>query len=101
MALRVRVMMERLGDKDAEAIQQEIERFDAANSRPMRASFNFDWSDALFGGSRRKQRRGRRRGPLVLRTTQHQLQKNSVCGGAEARGCRARMSAVDARTRHV
>src|SRR5712671_5034097 len=48
MALRVRVMMERLGVKDAEAIQQEIERFDAANSRAMRASFNFDWNDALL-----------------------------------------------------
>jgi cytidylate kinase len=48
MALRVRVMMERLDVKDAEAIQQEIERFDAANSRAMRASFNFDWSDALL-----------------------------------------------------
>jgi transposase len=37
----------------------------------------------------------------VLRTTRHQLQKNAVCGGAEARGCRARTSAVDARTRPV
>lgn len=47
MALRVRVMMERLGVKDAEAIQQEIERFDAGHSRAMRAAFNFDWNDAL------------------------------------------------------
>jgi cytidylate kinase len=47
MAERVRVMMERLG-MDAEATQQEIERFDAANSRAMRASFNFDWTDALL-----------------------------------------------------
>ena len=29
------------------------------------------------------------------------FKKNSVCGGAEARGYRARPSAVDARTRHV
>jgi len=29
------------------------------------------------------------------------FKKNAVCGGAEARGCRARTSAVDARTRHV
>ena len=29
------------------------------------------------------------------------FKKNSVCAGAEARGCRARTSAVDARTRHV
>jgi cytidylate kinase len=48
MALRVRVMMERLGVKDADAIQQEIERFDAGHSRAMRAAFNFDWNDALL-----------------------------------------------------
>ncbi len=48
MALRVRVMMERLGVKDAEAIQKEIERFDAGHSRAMRAAFNFDWNDALM-----------------------------------------------------
>jgi cytidylate kinase len=48
MALRVRVMMERLGVKDADAIQQEIERFDAGHSGAMRAAFNFDWTDALM-----------------------------------------------------
>ena len=48
MALRVRVMMERLGVEDAEAIQREIERFDAGHSRAMRAAFNFDWNDALL-----------------------------------------------------
>jgi cytidylate kinase len=48
MAERVRIMMERLGMKDAEATRQEIERFDAANSRAMRASFNVDWNDALL-----------------------------------------------------
>jgi cytidylate kinase len=48
MALRVRLMMERLGIKDAEAVQQEIERFDAGHSRAMRAAFNFDWNDALL-----------------------------------------------------
>jgi cytidylate kinase len=48
MALRVRVMMERLGVKDAEAMQQEIERFDAGHSRAMRAAFNFDRNDALM-----------------------------------------------------
>src|SRR5712671_4953074 len=48
MALRVRVMMERLGVEDADAIQQEIERFDAGHSRAMRAAFNFDWNDALL-----------------------------------------------------
>jgi cytidylate kinase len=40
-------MMERPGVRDAEAIQQEIERFDAGHSRAMRAAFNFDWNDAL------------------------------------------------------
>ena len=48
MALRVRVMMERLGVSDAHAIQREIERFDAGHSRAMRAAFNFDWNDALL-----------------------------------------------------
>ena len=48
MALRVRVMMERLGVEDADAIQQEIERFDAGHSRATRAAFNFDWNDALL-----------------------------------------------------
>jgi cytidylate kinase len=47
MAERVRVMMERLG-MDPDATQREIERFDAANSHAMRASFNFDWTDALL-----------------------------------------------------
>jgi cytidylate kinase len=47
MAERVRVMMERLG-MDAEATRREIERFDAANSHALRASFNFDWDDALL-----------------------------------------------------
>jgi hypothetical protein len=48
MALRVRIMVERLAVKDAEAIQEEIERFDAGHSRAMRAAFNFDWNDALL-----------------------------------------------------
>jgi len=48
MALRVRVMMERLGVKDAEAMEQEIERFDAGHSGAMRAAFNFDRNDALL-----------------------------------------------------
>ena len=48
MSLRARVMMERLGVKDADAIQREIERFDAGHSRAMRAAFNFDWNDALL-----------------------------------------------------
>jgi len=47
MALRVRVMMERLGVNDSEAMQHEIERFDSGHSRAIRAAFNFDWNDAL------------------------------------------------------
>jgi cytidylate kinase len=48
MAMRVRIMRERLGVGDADAIEQEIERFDARHSRAMRAAFNFDWNDALL-----------------------------------------------------
>jgi cytidylate kinase len=48
MASRVAVMMERLGVKDADAVRDEIERFDAAHARAMRAAFNFDWNDALL-----------------------------------------------------
>jgi cytidylate kinase len=48
MAERVRVMMERLSVNDADAVRKEIERFDAAHARAMRAAFNFDWDDALL-----------------------------------------------------
>jgi len=34
MEFRVRVMMERLGRKDAGAVREEIERFDAARAAP-------------------------------------------------------------------
>jgi cytidylate kinase len=37
MAFRVRVMMKRLGTEDADAVRQEIERYDAAHARAMRA----------------------------------------------------------------
>jgi cytidylate kinase len=43
----VQRMAQRVGMKDAEP-QQEIERFDAANSRALSAAFNIDWSDALL-----------------------------------------------------
>jgi hypothetical protein len=39
MAFRERVMMERFGIKDADAVRQEIERFDTAHVKTMRASF--------------------------------------------------------------
>lgn len=45
MDFRVRVMMDRLGIDDAEAIRNEIERFDAAHSRAMRSSFNVEQED--------------------------------------------------------
>jgi Cytidylate kinase-like family len=48
MASRVAVMMERLGTKDADAVREEIESFDATHARAMRAAFNFDWDDALL-----------------------------------------------------
>jgi cytidylate kinase len=48
MALRERIMMERLSVKDADAVRQEIERFDAAHAKTMRASFNVDRDDALL-----------------------------------------------------
>ena len=46
MDFRVRVMMERLGATDAEAVRAEIERCDAAHGRAMRASFNVEQEDA-------------------------------------------------------
>jgi cytidylate kinase len=46
MDFRVRVMMERLGADDAEAVRAEIERYDAAHGRAMRASFNIEQEDA-------------------------------------------------------
>jgi cytidylate kinase len=48
MAIRVRVMMERLGAQDADAVREEIERFDAAHAKTMRAAFDIDRDDALL-----------------------------------------------------
>jgi cytidylate kinase len=48
MASRVAATMERLGTKDADAVREEIESFDATHARAMRAAFNFDWNDALL-----------------------------------------------------
>jgi cytidylate kinase len=45
MDFRVRVMMERLGRKDADAVRREIQRFDAARSRTLRAYFNVEQED--------------------------------------------------------
>ena len=46
MEFRVRVMMERLGRKDADTVREEIERFDAARTRTLRAYFNVEQEDA-------------------------------------------------------
>jgi cytidylate kinase len=48
MNFRVRVMMERLSSKDAGAVRQALERFDAASARALRASFNVEQEDALL-----------------------------------------------------
>jgi cytidylate kinase len=48
MSVRVQVMMERLGVKDADAVRQEIERYDAAHLRTMRATFDVEQEDALL-----------------------------------------------------
>jgi hypothetical protein len=43
---RVRVLMNRLGTKDANAVREQIERYDAARARTMRAYFNVEQEDA-------------------------------------------------------
>jgi cytidylate kinase len=45
---RVQVMMERLGVRDEAAVQHEIESYDVAHARTLRAHFNVDWEDALL-----------------------------------------------------
>ena len=42
MDFRVRVLMDRLGTKDAVAVRQQLERYDAARIRTMRAFFDTD-----------------------------------------------------------
>jgi cytidylate kinase len=46
MDFRVRVMMERLGRTDAKTVRGEIERFDAARTRSLRAYFDVEQEDA-------------------------------------------------------
>ena len=48
MNFRVRVTMERRRTNDAEAVRHELERFDAASARALRASFNVEQEDALL-----------------------------------------------------
>ena len=46
MEFRVRVLLERTGRKDAANVRDEIERFDAARARSLRAYFNVEQEDA-------------------------------------------------------
>ena len=46
MDFRVRVLMDRLGTKDANAVREQIARYDAARARTMRAYFNVEQEDA-------------------------------------------------------
>jgi cytidylate kinase len=46
MDFRVRVLMERQGRKDAATVRDEIQRFDAARARSLRAYFNVEQEDA-------------------------------------------------------
>jgi cytidylate kinase len=45
MDFRVRVLMDRLGTEDADAVREQIERYDAARARTMRAYFNVEQED--------------------------------------------------------
>src|ERR1700719_1559952 len=46
MDFRVRVLMDRLGTKDTNAVREQLERYDAARARTMRAYFNIEQEDA-------------------------------------------------------
>jgi cytidylate kinase len=46
MDFRVRVLMDRLGTKDADAVREQIERNDAARARTMAVYFNIEQEDA-------------------------------------------------------
>jgi cytidylate kinase len=48
MELRERLMMDRLDVRDVENVRKEIERFDSARARTMRASFNINDADSLL-----------------------------------------------------
>jgi len=48
MAVRERVIMERLGNKDLDEVRREIERFDAARASTMQALFNINRGDATL-----------------------------------------------------
>jgi len=47
-AFRIQVLMERSGVSDASAMREEIENYDAAHTRTLRAYFNIEQEDALL-----------------------------------------------------
>jgi cytidylate kinase len=48
MAFRVQTLMDRVGIGDADALREEIEKYDAAHVRTLRAYFNIEQEDALL-----------------------------------------------------
>lgn len=46
MDFRLRVLMDRSGTKDTNAVREQLERYDAARARTMRAYFNIEHEDA-------------------------------------------------------
>jgi hypothetical protein len=48
MSFRVQVMMGRLGVKDADAVREEIERYDTAHLRALRTLFDVEQEDPLY-----------------------------------------------------
>jgi cytidylate kinase len=48
MAFRVRTMMRKTGINDSDTVRRDIERFDAAHARFMRASFNAEREELLY-----------------------------------------------------
>jgi cytidylate kinase len=48
ITFRVQTLMDRLGVRDADALREEIEKYDAAHVRTLRAYFNVEQEDALL-----------------------------------------------------
>ena len=48
IAFRVQTLMDRLGVRDADALREEIEKYDVAHARTLRAYFNVEQEDALL-----------------------------------------------------
>jgi Cytidylate kinase-like family len=80
MEFRVRVMMERLGRTDSDTVREEIERFDAARARTLRAYFNVEQEDA---------RDGRRAGSSIGLMGQERGDRGRAGGGSMSTPMRA------------